>query len=168
MQKTSLTDFETMAEGYKSPYSSTETAKEMAKRLPFKIGQVVEAKSFSQGYRGAWFECKVRYLCQTSLAVEKLSAKVVLSASLFCSCFQGSPNVATPFQAPGSSISSTPFLIYTRFGKLMQIVEIDKGGRNQLRYKFKYMHFPEERKVQVQVNLLHSFILCPKTIIEDQ
>ncbi|CAM6093181.1 unnamed protein product [Calypogeia fissa] len=71
-----------MAEGYKSPHSSTETAKEMAKRLPFKIDQVVEAKSFSQGYRGAWFECK--------------------------------------------------------------IVEIDKGGRNQLRYKFKYMHFPEE------------------------
>ncbi|KAK1379890.1 Agenet domain-containing protein [Heracleum sosnowskyi] len=27
--------------------------------LPFKVGQVAEAKSFSKGYRGAWFRCKI-------------------------------------------------------------------------------------------------------------
>lgn len=54
-----LSGIESMADGLRSPHSSAETAKEMAKKLPFKIGQVVEAKSFSQGYRGAWFECKV-------------------------------------------------------------------------------------------------------------
>ncbi|CAK7327204.1 unnamed protein product [Dovyalis caffra] len=27
--------------------------------LPFKVGQLVEARSFLQGYRGAWFRCKI-------------------------------------------------------------------------------------------------------------
>ncbi|MFQ6647411.1 hypothetical protein Gotur_020911, partial [Gossypium turneri] len=29
--------------------------------LPFKVGQLVETRSFLQGYRGAWFRCKVYY-----------------------------------------------------------------------------------------------------------
>ncbi|KZV17835.1 hypothetical protein F511_01644 [Dorcoceras hygrometricum] len=28
--------------------------------LPFKIGDLAEAKSFEEGYRGAWFRCKIR------------------------------------------------------------------------------------------------------------
>ncbi|KAL3582540.1 hypothetical protein D5086_016872 [Populus alba] len=27
--------------------------------LPFKVGQLAEARSFAQGYRGAWFRCKI-------------------------------------------------------------------------------------------------------------
>lgn len=27
--------------------------------LPFKVGQLAEAKSFTKGYRGAWFRCKI-------------------------------------------------------------------------------------------------------------
>ncbi|CAA7029159.1 unnamed protein product [Microthlaspi erraticum] len=27
--------------------------------LPFKVGQIVEMKSFKRGYRGAWFRCKI-------------------------------------------------------------------------------------------------------------
>ncbi|KAF6153251.1 hypothetical protein GIB67_036597 [Kingdonia uniflora] len=29
-------------------------------RLPFKVGQQAESKSFLEGYRGAWFRCKVK------------------------------------------------------------------------------------------------------------
>ncbi|TYH75484.1 hypothetical protein ES332_D04G022600v1 [Gossypium tomentosum] len=28
--------------------------------LPFKVGQLVETRSFLQGYRGAWFRCKIK------------------------------------------------------------------------------------------------------------
>jgi hypothetical protein len=27
--------------------------------LPFKVGQMAESRSFLQGFRGAWFRCKV-------------------------------------------------------------------------------------------------------------
>ena len=27
--------------------------------LPFKVGEIVEVRSFEVGYRGAWFRCKV-------------------------------------------------------------------------------------------------------------
>lgn len=29
-------------------------------QLPFKVGQSAEAQSFENGFRGAWFRCKVR------------------------------------------------------------------------------------------------------------
>lgn len=32
---------------------------DMARRLPFQIGQLVESRCFLIGYRGAWFRCKV-------------------------------------------------------------------------------------------------------------
>ena len=35
--------------------------------LPFKVGQLAEAKSFLQGFRGAWFRCKVSILCLLKL-----------------------------------------------------------------------------------------------------
>lgn len=31
----------------------------MKHRLPFKVGQEAEARSFITGFRGAWFRCKV-------------------------------------------------------------------------------------------------------------
>uniref|UniRef100_A0ACD5WHI3 Uncharacterized protein n=2 Tax=Avena sativa TaxID=4498 RepID=A0ACD5WHI3_AVESA len=31
--------------------------------LPFKIGDAVELKSFDEGYRGAWFRCKINETC---------------------------------------------------------------------------------------------------------
>ncbi|CAH9095385.1 unnamed protein product [Cuscuta epithymum] len=33
--------------------------------LPFEVGQSAEAKSFQQGYRGAWFRCKIREIKQS-------------------------------------------------------------------------------------------------------
>ncbi|KAJ3707922.1 hypothetical protein LUZ61_011627 [Rhynchospora tenuis] len=35
-------------------------AMNMKNHMPFKAGQIVEAKSFIQGYRGAWFRCRVK------------------------------------------------------------------------------------------------------------
>ncbi|XP_011029861.1 PREDICTED: uncharacterized protein LOC105129476 isoform X2 [Populus euphratica] len=32
--------------------------------LPFKVGQLAEARSFAQGYRGAWFRCKIIDIAQ--------------------------------------------------------------------------------------------------------
>ncbi|KAJ4747937.1 hypothetical protein LUZ62_082342 [Rhynchospora pubera] len=32
----------------------------MKDHMPFQVGQMVEAKSFIQGYRGAWFRCKIK------------------------------------------------------------------------------------------------------------
>ena len=34
--------------------------------LPLKVGQLAEAKSFLQGFRGAWFRCKVSILCSST------------------------------------------------------------------------------------------------------
>ncbi|KAI3921706.1 hypothetical protein MKW98_016562, partial [Papaver atlanticum] len=31
----------------------------VAHKLPFEVGQQAEAKSFQEGYRGAWFRCKI-------------------------------------------------------------------------------------------------------------
>ncbi|XP_057790036.1 uncharacterized protein LOC131006911 [Salvia miltiorrhiza] len=32
----------------------------MKMNLPFKVGQVAEARTFEEGFRGAWFRCKIR------------------------------------------------------------------------------------------------------------
>uniref|UniRef100_A0A8R7PWY7 Agenet-like domain-containing protein n=1 Tax=Triticum urartu TaxID=4572 RepID=A0A8R7PWY7_TRIUA len=31
--------------------------------LPFKVGDVVETRSYNVGYRGAWFRCKITDMC---------------------------------------------------------------------------------------------------------
>ena len=50
--------------------------------LPFKVGQFAEARSFLQGFRGAWFRCKVSMLCSLTfdiLWVFVLKLYVILS-----------------------------------------------------------------------------------------
>ncbi|KAL1559575.1 hypothetical protein AAHA92_09904 [Salvia divinorum] len=32
--------------------------------LPFKVGQLAEVRSFEEGYRGAWFRCKIQKICK--------------------------------------------------------------------------------------------------------
>jgi hypothetical protein len=36
--------------------------------LPFKVGGVVELRSFDAGYRGAWFRCKVELVISLTVA----------------------------------------------------------------------------------------------------
>lgn len=40
-------------------YYSCKISMENPDVLPFKVGQLAEAKCFAKGYRGAWFRCKV-------------------------------------------------------------------------------------------------------------
>ncbi|KAG6418683.1 hypothetical protein SASPL_120887 [Salvia splendens] len=32
--------------------------------LPFKVGQLAEVRSFEEGFRGAWFRCKIQKICK--------------------------------------------------------------------------------------------------------
>uniref|UniRef100_A0A2P2K9M5 Uncharacterized protein LOC105129476 isoform X3 n=1 Tax=Rhizophora mucronata TaxID=61149 RepID=A0A2P2K9M5_RHIMU len=38
--------------------------------LPFKVGQLVEVRSFLTGYRGAWFHCKILEIRQRKSGLE--------------------------------------------------------------------------------------------------
>ncbi|GER25500.1 agenet domain-containing protein [Striga asiatica] len=43
--------------------------------LTWEVGQLAEARSFEQGFRGAWFRCKITGVCETNGRIERVHLK---------------------------------------------------------------------------------------------